>query len=349
MKKFILGILLMFVVFSNAVYANNQTNEIRININNQTVKIPENYGNPYIENSRTMVPVRFISEYLGHSVEWNSTDSTIIIDKNIKMKVNSNIIDISGKKSQMDTIVVLKAKESRVYVPLRFISEALGHSISYTPATERFYHYDYRAYIDATPHIIDIHKKVDLTSITSDEDRKADSYNEDGIFIYTNKDGIMSEMAIASMYNPAGGKKPKESTIEDDILNLNKNFHVDYNIKKTPDGYSFQEIQNGTDPFAVFAVDRENGKHVVYIRDWAQNDLERQMERYIMGLNGVMETLKYYSKSYSDGEKIFAYIDKQTRAGQRITPESTGVLERTFGTTKVRIEVIPRGIKVIFD
>lgn len=37
---------------------------------------------PYIENSRTLVPVRFVSEALGASVQWDKSTKTVTITKN---------------------------------------------------------------------------------------------------------------------------------------------------------------------------------------------------------------------------------------------------------------------------
>jgi hypothetical protein len=34
---------------------------------------------PFIKNGRTFVPIRFISEYLGHQIEWNDKEQKVII------------------------------------------------------------------------------------------------------------------------------------------------------------------------------------------------------------------------------------------------------------------------------
>ena len=37
---------------------------------------------PYLENDKTMIPVRFLTENLGYKVEWNEKTNTATITKN---------------------------------------------------------------------------------------------------------------------------------------------------------------------------------------------------------------------------------------------------------------------------
>ena len=51
---------------------------IKINVNDKEVQMDTK---PYIENGRTMVPVRFISEALGLKVDWNGEVQKVSIDE----------------------------------------------------------------------------------------------------------------------------------------------------------------------------------------------------------------------------------------------------------------------------
>ena len=49
-------------------------------VNGENVKLD---SPAFIENDRTYTPVRFISEYLGASVEWLENEQKVIITKNL--------------------------------------------------------------------------------------------------------------------------------------------------------------------------------------------------------------------------------------------------------------------------
>ncbi len=81
---------------------------------------------PYLENNRTFVPIRFISETLNATAEWDATTSTAIItsgEKTIKLPVGSEIATVNGVPHQVDAPV--KLFNGRVFIPIRFVSEIL--------------------------------------------------------------------------------------------------------------------------------------------------------------------------------------------------------------------------------
>jgi len=89
---------------------------------------------PYLNKTynRTLVPLRGISEALGASVGWNAATSSITIerfDTKLELKVGSESILVNGKSETMDVPVILK--DSRTYVPLRFITQYLGGDVKW--------------------------------------------------------------------------------------------------------------------------------------------------------------------------------------------------------------------------
>ena len=85
-----------------------------------------------IMNSRTMVPVRFISEAFGYSISWNQATQTVTIynDKNtVIFQIGSLIALVNGKSVTMDASAIIN--NNRTYVPLRILAEAFGVDISY--------------------------------------------------------------------------------------------------------------------------------------------------------------------------------------------------------------------------
>jgi len=107
-----------------------------VRVNGTLVTFPD--AKPFIdENSRTMIPVRFATEQLGATVSWNGTTQTATIAKNgIAVDVTIGSPDLKVTKAgktetvKMDTAAVLK--DSRTYVPIRYVAEALGAYVDYS-------------------------------------------------------------------------------------------------------------------------------------------------------------------------------------------------------------------------
>lgn len=91
---------------------------------------------PFIDaNSRTMVPVKFISEALGAKVDWDGNTRLVTVTKGmvvINLTIGSNQIITNGKATTMDTAAVIK--DSRTFVPVKYIAEALGLSVGWDGA-----------------------------------------------------------------------------------------------------------------------------------------------------------------------------------------------------------------------
>lgn len=117
-------------------------NKVTIKINGKVQHIPKEMGRPYINirTSRTMVPIRFVAENLGNRVDYflrqaGSPKGTVVIrsdSKTIRFAIGSDQYEIYGDKIQrgvLDTPTVLAG--DRTYVPLRFVSEALGYKVDW--------------------------------------------------------------------------------------------------------------------------------------------------------------------------------------------------------------------------
>ncbi len=90
---------------------------------------------PFIENERTLVPVRVISEGLGASVEWNDSLKAVTIkqgDTTISMKIGSTEYTVNDEKKTLEAAPVIV--NERTFVPIRAISEALGKIVYYNDA-----------------------------------------------------------------------------------------------------------------------------------------------------------------------------------------------------------------------
>ena len=92
---------------------------------------------PFIISGRTVVPVRFISEAFGAQIEWLNPTQTILIrlnDLTITMQIGNKTVFINGKASLLDAAPLIR--NSRTFVPLRFLSEAFGCEIKWDSVTQ---------------------------------------------------------------------------------------------------------------------------------------------------------------------------------------------------------------------
>lgn len=148
MKKFILGLIFIFCVFTTkSAYAKN----INIKISNKNYKATlinvkvdgENKVSKempsFIYQRRTLVPIRFLSETFGASVDWNSKTQAATIslaDKSIVLTINKAVASINGaekaiEKAYTPRLVRVGGGSARTYVPLRFISELFGYEVGW--------------------------------------------------------------------------------------------------------------------------------------------------------------------------------------------------------------------------
>lgn len=81
---------------------------------------------PVIENGRTLVPIRAVSETLKAEVEWYDDTQEITVTKGdifVKMAIGNSKAYVNGSEQQLDTPPTIR--NGRTLVPLRFIAEAL--------------------------------------------------------------------------------------------------------------------------------------------------------------------------------------------------------------------------------
>ena len=100
---------------------------------------------PYIKNSRTYVPIRFIAEELGYDVKWNAKERKVTMndgETNVELKIGSDKMKVNDRVVQLDAPAEIK--DGRTFVPLRAIAEAFGEKVDFSK--------DYRAvYIGDNP------------------------------------------------------------------------------------------------------------------------------------------------------------------------------------------------------
>ncbi len=134
MKNKIFTIILALLLIPSFVLASN-SNKITIVLNNEVVATDVE---PFLKDSRTFVPVRFISEKLGFKVDWNEKAQLVTIsnsDKKIELTIGNKAAKVDGKAANIDVAPLIK--DSRTFVPLRFISENFGVKTTWDAKTYR--------------------------------------------------------------------------------------------------------------------------------------------------------------------------------------------------------------------
>ena len=87
---------------------------------------------PYIKNNRTYVPIRFITEALGASVEWLENSRKVIIrseEAYIEMQIDNPIMKVNNKEKRLD--VCPEITNDRTMLPIRAIAEALNCKVDW--------------------------------------------------------------------------------------------------------------------------------------------------------------------------------------------------------------------------
>ena len=106
--------------------------KLDIRVNDMIIKMD---SNPYIEEDRTMVPIRTVVEALGtEEVVWNEEDrsATIVVgEKSITFKIDSMNYWVNDVEKTMGVAPVIV--DGRTMLPLRIIAEELAFDVNYNP------------------------------------------------------------------------------------------------------------------------------------------------------------------------------------------------------------------------
>lgn len=104
----------------------------------QITKSMQNGEAPFMSNGRTMIPVRYASEALNASVEWNPAVKEVIVKKDgvtVRLPLNSQYAIYSdGSKVDMGAKTV--QKNGRTYVPVGALGNMLDTPVTWDDVTQ---------------------------------------------------------------------------------------------------------------------------------------------------------------------------------------------------------------------
>lgn len=129
--KRILVLIIGAILLTNLSFASNS---IKIKVNGKYLN-PDT--SPFIVNSSTYVPIRFISESLNiKDITWNSDTNSVIIknkDKKIALFINKNYAYINDEYVKLENNALIA--NSRTFVPIRFIAECFDTNVDWKDNT----------------------------------------------------------------------------------------------------------------------------------------------------------------------------------------------------------------------
>lgn len=123
--KILILSLSIILILNKELYAG----QVKVYINGKPVSLSLE---PQKKNNRILIPLREIFDHMNINVRWDYASQNIIItngDREIKFRVGFKQAIINGERVILD-IPATRIKEN-VFIPLRFLSEALGASVNW--------------------------------------------------------------------------------------------------------------------------------------------------------------------------------------------------------------------------
>jgi len=114
------AVVLEFTVGSNTFTVNDETVEMDVA--------------PFVKNGRVMVPIRFLAEALGYTVDYDFSDPTnktitVHAVEDIVLTIGSNKALVGTEEVELDAVPELV--NGRTMVPVRFVAETLGFEVQW--------------------------------------------------------------------------------------------------------------------------------------------------------------------------------------------------------------------------
>ena len=92
---------------------------------------------PYIDNGRTLVPVRYLGDAIGATTTWDDTTKTVTLSSGetvVTLVIGTSSITVNGQASPLDVAPVIQ--DGRTYVPVSAVAQAFGYTVSWDQASQ---------------------------------------------------------------------------------------------------------------------------------------------------------------------------------------------------------------------
>lgn len=141
-RKYVVLVMIITLLMSmTVVFA--ETSDLTVFVDGKEVNFPD--AEPFVnKDSRTMIPVRAVSETIGATVGWDGVKRMVTIERDstvLELIIGEKVVVVNNAEFKaMDTESVIF--QDRTYVPLRFVSEFLGLEVGWDGVKRHVLIYD---------------------------------------------------------------------------------------------------------------------------------------------------------------------------------------------------------------
>ncbi|MGE4283456.1 MAG: stalk domain-containing protein [Clostridia bacterium] len=277
---------------SNFVQGNKA---IGIQINGEVLELD---AEPFIENNRTLIPLRAVMEKLGAEVEWYAEQKTVKVhtdDISIELVIGEATAKVIRNKDGIsnEEIIQLDVPSNivgnRTFIPGRFVAEALEATVEWDEASNTMIvHTESKDDSISVERIIDF-EKVERKLIEENDSLSKwyqDNSKQEGI--YNLIDGEWIYVLVSAGEKPTGGYSAKI----DSITEVTPGTAYVYAVLNSPDKNSFV-TQALTYPNAVARFHKGDIKQLQGDLADAQQDVDNAIK------DNIGESLKEMGKAIS--------------------------------------------------
>lgn len=199
-QKNLFLIALLFVIFMPLNSFANSDIKLWINGDYVSTDVP-----PVIENGRTLVPLRVVSENLGLAVDWNGDLKKITISKDDEQfifLIGQNFFQKGDSKQDLD--VTPKIVDGRTLVPIRVIAEAFGQEVTWDNLARTVaIGIGYQVQQNPTPPVVDVKPKVTEVKKVVSNPNGTNNYQN---YIADTSQGKIKGNKNSKIYHVPGGR-----------------------------------------------------------------------------------------------------------------------------------------------
>ena len=281
MKKMfviVLAVLMALASMNGIALANADKVEVEFCVGDETLMINGAavvVEKPYVVGAGvTLVPLRVITEAFGAQVEWIGETKTINLtypDVKIVLQIDNPIAEINGRAEELLAAPEL-TPSGYTMVPLRFISENFGATVSYDAETQR----------------ITVVKDMSAQTGSTVEGGIETTYVGDSYFkwyIENPKDMTMSSRRFDGRYTVFSYDENNSFSIS--IYNLTE----DYDFEK-----EYTELKASTQGMTLVKADKDSAKKTMHLqvkdKNYFYDSYTLVSDKYIIEVEGDFENEK---------------------------------------------------------
>lgn len=117
-------------------YAFEVKNSIRVTLNGEEIEFTD--CEPFIQDGRTLVPLRAIFTALGADISWNADTKTVTSQKDnttVKLTIGEGVMYKNGEAEEIDVPAQI-TDSGRTVVPVRAVAQSFGASVTWDGNTQ---------------------------------------------------------------------------------------------------------------------------------------------------------------------------------------------------------------------